>query len=244
MITDLISILEHTEDSLSNMLKAFYHMAQYEGKDLYIRIVQSTEYANINSVQSFFQLLAPYLKSPDCSLLKALVKAAKCEEALERLTRYLDISTNVKLDNNFSKSPVPERPSQKHALVPESEAAGSATSPPPVVRSEPTVDHSPVPVTATVAVDEMSWGMQRGLQSLIGGIFRVLPFFLQYDCIESGSVTIKWVTSKKIASQMQSVVLDDGDLKLFLRENVVSIQVGTEYTVTTGNMEYWEVSTA
>ena len=242
MINDLISILEHTEDSLNNMLKAFYHMAQYEGKYLYIRIIQSTEYANTNSVQSFFQLLAPYLKSPDCSLLKALVKAAKCEEALERLTEYLDISANVKLVN-FPKSLVPESSSLEHPLVTGSEALGFAASSPPIVRSEPTVNHSPVPVTATVAADEISWGILRGIHSLICGVFRTVPSSHQFDSVGSCSITVTWATSKKIASQMQSVVLDDGDLKLLLRENIVSIQVGMEYSVSTGIMEYWEVST-
>ena len=230
MINDLMSILEHSKDSLNNMQKAFYHMAQYEGKKLYIHIVQSTEYANTNSVQSFFTLLAPYLKSPDCSLLKALVKAAKCEEAMERLNAYLDISMNVKLDNDFSL--VTERPSPAHA--------SSATSPPPVVRSEP-VDHGSVPVTTTVAVEAMRWGVLRKIQSLICGIFRIPLSFLQYNCVEPGSVTIKWAITKTVAQQIESIVLDDGDLKLFLQENIVSIKVGMKYTVTTGKVEYWKV---
>ena len=237
MMTDLISILECNKESVKFMRACFDHMVHHVGKKMkmYLDIIESNEYEKINSVQSFFKLLGPYLKSPDCSLLKALVQATKCEEAMERLTKYLDISTNVKLDNDFSKLPVPRRPSQEHALVPESEAASSATSPRPVVRSEPTVDHSLVPVTTTVAEDEMSLGMLRQIQSLVCGLLRVPQFSLQYNCVEPGSVIIKWATSKKIAFQMQSIVLDDGDLKLLLRENIVSIQIGMEYTVTTGN---------
>ena len=53
---------------------------------------------------------------------------------------------------------------------------------------------------------------------------------------------IKWTTSRKIALQMQSVVLDDGDLKLLLQERNVSVQVGMDYKITVGNQEYWQVS--
>lgn len=233
-MNDLISILEQSEDSLNNMLKAFYYMAQYEGRKVYIDIVKSTDYEETSSVQSLFKLLAPFLTSPDYSVLKALVKAAKCEEAMERLTTYLEISTNVQL------STVSRRPSLEH--IPENQAAGSVATSPLVISSEPTANHDCVPVSATVAVDEMSWGMLRGIHSLVCGVFRVPPFCLQYDCAEPGSVTIKWTTSKKIAFQILSIVLDDIDLNILLGKGIVRIQVGKIYTISTGNSKYWMVS--
>ena len=237
MMTDLISILECNKDSVKSMRACFDHMVQHADEKIYLDLIESSEYEKTNSVQSFFKLLRPYLKLHDCSLLKTLVQATKCEKAMKRLTKYLHITKNVKLKlgQDFSASPALERPSLEDPFIPESKAANSATLPQPVVRSEPTVDHSPVPVTTTVAADEMSWGMLREIKKLVCGIFRVPQFSMQFDCAEpTGSVTIKWATSKKISSQMQSIVLDDGDKKLFLRENIASMQVGMEYTV---NME-------
>lgn len=222
MINDLISLLESNKECLKNMLKAFYHMAQYEGEKVFTNIVQSTEYENTTSVQSFFQLLAPYIKSPDCFLLKGLVSAAKCKEAMDRLDKYLDVSMNRRLAKGLST--VTADFSQNEAATPEALLPSS----------KPVANHEPVRVTTAVAINDINWGMLQRIQSLICGIFRIPPFSLQYSCVESGLVTIEWNTSKKIASHMQSVVLDDGDQKLLLKENIANIQVGMECIFTTG----------
>jgi hypothetical protein len=73
-------------------------------------------------------------------------------------------------------------------------------------------------------------------------MFGVPTYSLRHDGAGPGSIVITWRTSRKIVLQMQSVMLDDGDLKLLAREDVVSIRVGNECTIIVGNQEYGSFS--
>ena len=226
MMKDLIRILENNESSLTDMQRAFVHIAYYTECTVYTNIVQSESYKAVDSVETFFKLLAPYLKTPDCHLLKGLVRAANCEKAIHRLEKYLIMTSSLALSSdNSSEISLPSEVDIKS-----------------VISSEPRADSSTVPVNTRVSVAGMSWGMLRNVQSLLCGLFRVPQFALQYDKSESGSVIIKWITSRKIAVHIQAVVLDDGDLKLLLQERIVSVQVGMDYKIYVGNQEYWRVS--
>ena len=228
MMGNLINILENYEDSLNKMKIVFMHMAHYAKFKVYTDIVQSEEYRTVDSVGNFFELLAPYLKTPDCSLLKALVHATQCEGAMQILQEFLDKSSNVVLEHSCISPP---------DNVPESESDNES-----VITSEPIADSNTVPIKARMSVDEMSWGMLRHAQSFLCGLLRVPQSALLYKNNGSGSVIIKWTTSKKIAVHMQSVVLDDGDMELLLQERIVSVQVGLNYKISVGNQEYWRVS--
>ena len=246
MMNDLVQILEKSDNSLKSMQVTLEHMAVENGPCF--DFVHSKEYENICSVRIFFRRLAPHLKPLDCSLLRALVRAAQCEEAMQRLNDYLHATNNVVLTKASEESVVPSEPDHmlQYAGTPDSVATPSipTTISTPVISSQPTADPDAVPVEVTVEsdVDEVTCGLCRGMQSLLCGMFRVFPFSLQYDGLEPGSVIIKWSTSKRNASRMQAILLDDGDLKLLLRENIVSIRVGKEYTVIVGEKEYWMVS--
>ena len=230
MMTKLTEILENCENSLKRMKTAFVHMVHHMEHEVYTNIIQSEKYRAVVSVETFFELLAPYLKSPDCSLLKALVCATNCERAIQRLEKYLDKSRNLVLDDSSPPDNAPESEMENESVT--------------VITSEPiAADFSAVPITARMSVAEVSWGMLRHAQSLLGGLFRVPQFALQYsDEVESASVIIKWTTSMKIAVHMQSVLLDDGDLKLLLQERIVSVHVGMDYKISVGNQEYWRMS--
>jgi hypothetical protein len=237
LMRDLVRILEDSNDSLKNMKIAFVHMVHHTECRAYEGIIQSEQYRAVDTVEAFFELLAPYLKAPDCSLLRALVTAANCQRAMQRLTEYLDKSHSfVVFAVENSCASLPEN-------APESESdANDAAASNPVINYEPVANSSAVPVIAQVARDEMSYGVLRHAQSLLCGLFGVPQFALQYNKAEPGSVKIKWTTSPKIAMHMKSVVLDDGDLKLLLQEKIVSVQVGRDYKIFAGNREYWKVS--
>ena len=223
----MTEILENCENSLKRMKTAFMHIVHHMEHEVYTNIIQSEKYRAVVSVETFFELLAPYLKPPDCSLLKALVCATDCERAIQRLEKYLDKSSNQVLDDSSPPDNAPESEMENESVI---------TSEPIAAAS------SAVHITARMSVAEMSWGMLRHAQSLLCGLFRGPQFALQYNEVESGSVIIKWTTSMKIAVHMQSVLLDDGDMKLLLQERIVSVQVGLNYKISVGNQEYWRVS--
>ena len=238
MMSDLIEILENKENSLKKMKRAFVHMAHYAECTVYTDIIQSEQYRAVDSVEALFELLAPHLKPPDCSLLNALVSAAVCDEAMQRFTEYLDKSHGPVFTTTIEKSSV-----SPPGKAPESESdTDAAADSNPVISSEPVADSSTVCVTAKVDVNEMSWGNYRRKKSFLCGLFRVPPFALLFGKGEPGSVIIKWTTSRKIALHMQSIVLDDGDLKLLMQERIVSVRVGMDYKIQVESQDYWMVS--
>ena len=113
-------------------------------------IHQSEKYKAVVSVETFFELLAWYLETPDCSLLRALVCATDCEK------EYLDTSSNLVLDDPCMSPP---------DNSPESESDNES------VTSEPIgVDPSTVCITVRICVAEMRWGMLRCAHSWLFGV--------------------------------------------------------------------------
>ena len=226
---DLTDILQSADGALKSMLVAFEHIAHYIENETYISIVQSKTYEAVDSVRALFRLLAPYLKPVDCSLLKALVEAAGVERAIQRLDEYLHMTNNCLLGNGSEKVPTPH----------EMETLSPISSQPVAPLDD---DSTSLPVTTVIEAEEMSWGAFRCIQYLLCGIFTVPPCALQYDGKKPGSVVVTCTTSLEMLSQIKSTVLDDGDMLLLLREKIVSIQVGKDYTITVGNHDYWMVS--
>ena len=223
---DLTDILQSADGALKSMLVAFEHIAHYIENKTYISIVQSKAYEAVDSVRALFRLLAPHLKPIDCSLLKALVEAAGVEQAVQRLDEYLHMTNNCLLGNGSEKVHTP------HEM--------KTISSQPVAPLD--ADSTSLPVTTVIEAEEMSWGAFRCIQFLLCGIFTVPSCALQYDDKKPGSVVITCTTSLEMLSQIKSTLLDDGDMLLLLREKIVSIQVGKNYTITVGNHNYWMVS--
>ena len=239
MMRDVIRILESNYQSLKNMLIAFEHMAHSMKIKAFVDIVQSKEYVTLNSVRTFFRCLAPHMDPVDCSLLRALVRAADCEKAKQRLDEYLCMSANVVLTKNDTKSCIHPEPKALSLAALDSakdETATLTVAHTAVVSSEPVADSSEIPVTATVAEDEMTWGKLRRIQSLLCGLFTIPPFTLPYKEAESGSIVVKWVTSQDILHNAPA--LDSGDLMLLHQEKIVSIQIGMKYTIPVVSQDY------
>ena len=239
MMRDVIRILESNHWSLKNMLIAFEHIAHSRKIKAFVDIVQSKEYVTLNSVRTFFRCLAPHMDHVDCSLLKALVRAADCEKAKQRLDEYLCMSANVVLPKNDKKLCIHPEPKALSLTALDSAKDKTATltmACTAVVNSEPMADSSEIPVTARVAEDEMTWGKLRRIQSLLCGLFTIPPFTLPYKEAQSGSIIVKWVTSQDILPNAQA--LDGGDLMLLRQEKIVSIQIGMKYTIPVVSHDY------
>ena len=245
---DLTDILQSADGALKSMLVAFEHIAHYMKNKTFISIVQSKAYEAVDSVRALFRLLAPHLQPVDCSLLKALVEAAGVEQAIQRLKAYLHMTNSCLLGNGSKKvltlqeietwyppQPPPQSHNDSKALVPHDFKND-------VITSQPVASSTSVPVTTVVEAEEMSWGTFRCIQPLLCGIFTVPPCALQYDGKKPGSVVVTCTTSLEMHSQIQSTLIDDGDMLLLLHKKIVSIQVGKNYTIVVGNHDYWMVS--
>ena len=251
---DLTEILQKTEKALELMVDTFEHMAYYMKSEAYISLVKSSEYKAVDSVRTFFRLLAPYLDHVGCSLLTKLVAASRCEKAIKRLDEYLSCSQNGLLgkndeevpvlsghdftampekyqipqesvrDTSLGKSTPPDPKSSSSIVAPENNVQASART----ICSQPVPNAREVPVVTTVAANELSWGDIREKCRVLCGVFSIPCWALRYLTNDEGSVVIWWVTSTKIASHIQSIALDDSDMDLLKREMIVKVQVGTE----------------
>ena len=290
MVCDVILILECYEGALKRMQITFVQMVLPLKSEMYTALVNSEEYCNVRSVQELFQLLGPFWKPVDCSLLATLVKATKCKEAIDRLSAYLksrnEAGQNVVLGDEIKKTVIDEpssavtdeddpvatpgfqeSPPNKsfpanntitttsdanapdhsppHSAGPASPHCSDPPDQPPesdVMLSQPKAKNDSLQISAKVAQDRVTWAEYDHKASLLCGLLRLPRFMLQYEGVERGCVTIKWITSEGLLPYLLSNMMDDGDLQLLLQENIVSIQIGSEYTITVGSPKYWRVS--
>lgn len=283
MVCDLVEILQSYKKALKRMCITFEQMASVMKSVTYTAIIKSTEYRNINSVETLFALLAPHWNPVDCSLLVALVNATRCTAAIQRLQNYFSnkneteqaviLGTGIDVlsmpttgrDATVTTQVLQEPlsngngPSHKHAIGSDAPISSSPhstgsdslhpLSPPDQptedreVSVQPKVDTDSLQITSKVDQEQITWAEYDHKTSFLCGVLRLPRFILQYVGLETGCVAIKWITSDGLLSHILSNTLDDGDLQLLLHENIISVQVGSDYTITVGSRRYWRVST-
>ena len=94
-------------------------------------------------------------------------------------------------------------------------------------------------VHATVAQNSLTLAEYERKTNILCGALKIPRYFLKLVGIDPGSVIIKWVTSKGLLPYLKSRVIHDADLLLLLKENITSIQIGTEYCIQIGSAEFW-----
>ena len=105
------------------------------------------------------------------------------------------------------------------------------------------MDTDSLQVTAKVDQEQITCAEYDRKTSFLCGILRLPRFMMQYIGVEPGCVALKWITSDGLLSHILLNALDDGDLQLLLDEKIISVQVGSDYTITVGSQRYWRVST-
>ena len=94
-------------------------------------------------------------------------------------------------------------------------------------------------VHAKLAQNTLTLAEYERKTNILCGALKIPCCFLQLVGLGPGCVIIKWVTSKGLLPYLKSRVIRDADLLLLLKENVMSIQIGTEYSIHIGSTEFW-----
>ena len=94
-------------------------------------------------------------------------------------------------------------------------------------------------VHAKLAQNTLTLAEYERKTNILCGALKIPSCFLQLVGLDPGSVIIEWVTSKGLLPYLKSRVIRDADLLLLLKENVMSIHIGTEYSIHIGNTEFW-----
>ena len=254
MMADLIDILEKHERSLRRMMTVYESMVKAAGMKEYKALMRNAHYTEIKSVQEFFRRVGKKWKPYDCSQLHILVKATRCDAAIERLKAFESVSKQ----SEESLSPVKKQ--KVNGVVPSS--IGSPTLSPhalgtPSNNTAPhlgteeeasslqavdsdTVDQGELfslQITAKLAQENLSVAAYNSTTDAVGGVLGLPRFALQPEAVEPGSVIIRWKTC--LLSHVQSHMIDEWDVRLLLEEGVMSVQVGSEFLIAVGNHDYW-----
>ena len=109
-----------------------------------------------------------------------------------------------------------------------------------VIMAQPQ-SHQPdsLSVHAKVTQNTLTLAEYERKANILCGALKIPSYFLQLVGLDPGSVIIKWVTSKGLLPYLKSRVIRDADLLLLLKENFMSIQIGTEYSIHIGSTEFW-----
>ena len=257
MKVDLIDILEKHEGSLRRMMTMYESMVQAVGMKKYKALMRNTYYTEIKSVQEFFRRVGKKWKPYDCSQLHALVKATKCDAAIERLERFESLSKQSEeslLVAKKQKLNEADPPSVGSPALP-SHALGTPSSTVPhvgmeeLVSSLQTVDTSTLDhgvqeelysfqITATLAHEDLSVAAYDCKADAVCGALGLPRFALQPEEVEAGSVIIRWKTYSSV-SHIQSHMIDECDFRLLLEEGITSVRVGSEFLIAVGCHDYW-----
>ena len=255
MKANLIDILEKDEGSLRRMMTVYESMVQVAGKKEYKALMRNTYYTTITSVQEFFRKVGKNWKPYDCSQLHSLVKATKCNAAIERLEKFESVSKQTeesslvvkkqKLDGAVQSS-IGSPALSPHALgtpgstVPPLETKESAPSL-QAVHTDNVVQEElySLQITAKLAQKNLSVAAYDSTADVVGGVLGLPRFAQQPEAVEPGSVIIIWKTYRSLLSHIQSHMFDEWDFRLLLEEGVVSVQVGSEFVIAVGSHDYW-----
>ena len=109
-----------------------------------------------------------------------------------------------------------------------------------VISTQPQ-SHQPdsLSVQAKVAQDSLTLAEYERKTNILCGALKIPTYFLQLVGLDPGCVNIKWVTSNGLLPYLKSRVIRDADLLQLLKENIMSIQIGTEYCIHIGSTEFW-----
>ena len=89
LLIDLVKILEEVPGVLEKMqFKLELMVLSCRGN--IVHIVESTQYQEAKTVRAFFRAMTPYFNQVSHYLLRSVVVASECKEAIQRLDKYLD----------------------------------------------------------------------------------------------------------------------------------------------------------
>ena len=241
LIADLVDLLDKYDGALGRMKIALENLVlpQPPRKKL-VYIVPSHKYKEATSVEELFKLLTPYWSCIDCKLLHFIVKASNCQQAMERLDKFLHHGDSI------SPSLVVYSPAKANTSEPAKEKTSEfqCTS----ILSQPTKSEtvlktgSSVEVEAKVDTDFLTLKDYDEKTSLLCGVLRLPRFALSYLRFTTGCVLLTWQMSADLVEYVQSVQLTNSDLQLLAKYGFTNIKIANSYQTTIPKSSFWKTA--
>ena len=209
LLIDLVKMLEGKPDVLVKMQLILESMALSYGGKLTL-IVESVKYREAKTVAEFFRSMASYWNHISHYLLRSVVAASECTEAIQRLDKYLD-----------SKDPsavvIPPPPSSDSSMSDSPATKSIDLSPSPHSCLTAGVCHIPaktgqnpsgtISVSADIECSKLTVEEYAQVHHHISSLLHLPAVALRYDHHqEQCSIRLFWLMSRELASYTQAAL--------------------------------------
>ena len=234
LLIDLVKMLEGKTGVLVKMQLILESMALCYGGKLTL-IVESVKYREAKTVAEFFRSMASYWNHISHYLLRSVVAASECTEAIQRLDKYLD-------SKDLSAVVIPPPPSSD-SLISVSPATKSVEIPPaPHSALTAGVSHVPkrtgqnpshtISISADIECSKLTAEEYDQVHHYISSLMRLPAVALRYDHHqEQCSIRLFWLISGELVSYTQAALGDTktpqlGILRCLVNCNIKEVSIG------------------
>ena len=230
LLIDLVRILEGKPGVLIKMQLIVESMVLSYGGKLAL-IVESVKYKEAKTVTEFFRSMASYWNHISHYLLRSVVVASECSEAIQRLDKYLDskdpsavvIPPPPSSDSSSSMKSVDVPPAPHSGLI------ASASHVPAKTGQKPS---RTISISADIECSKLTAEEYDQVHHHISSLLRLPAVALRYDHHqEQCSIRLFWLISGELASYTQAALEDNktpllGILCCLVNCNIKEISIG------------------
>ena len=248
-ITELTPLLENHEGALSNILTFLEQLVLPLHNKCLAKIFQPEKFQGVQSIRALFRLLAPHWGYIDCSLLHPIVKASSCKPALAKVEEFLHNREQLsqaliiqKAEKHQPSSECNTAPSSSDRVSHDSHQISAGRSQSPRVTMQQASAHEEV-VQMKVETNAMTLKDYEENVSLLSHILRLPRYVMSFFSSRTGSISLKWLMSKRLVPYVQNTRICTSDLIALAEKHVTEIKVGSVYQITIPSMAYWQEGT-
>ena len=234
LLIDLVKILEEVPGVLEKMQFKLELMA-LSCRGNIIHIVESTQYKEAKTVRAFFRAMTPYFNHISHYLLRSIVAASECTEAIQKLDKHLgskDPSTVVIPPSPSSDSSTSESLAMKSVDAPPAPLSGLTAEASHVPAK---IGHNPshtISISADIECSKLTAEEYDQVHHYISSLMRLPAVALRYDHHqEQCSIRLFWLISGELAAYTQAALGDIttpqlGILRCLVNCNIKEISIG------------------
>ena len=237
-MAELTEILEGHPKALPRMKIALKHLLLPLGIKRLARIVRSKEYQEAETVDRFFELLAPHWNSVDFSLLQTPVKASRCQPAIKKLEEFLSERKQIsrflvlqQAEHQLEQTHKQQATTHDVASLQLRQVDGT--------NSQILHQRSYEEIVARVDTNQLTQRDYDDKTALVGASLKVPRYAMTFEKTGTGSITIHWKISREIVSYIQSIRISNQEMILLAKERITKIQVGGLFTINIPSLGYW-----
>ena len=234
LLIDLVRMLEGKTGVLVKMQLILESMTLSYGGKLTL-IVESVQYKEAKTVAEFFRSMASYWNHISHYLLRSVVAASECTEAIQRLDKYLDSkdpnaviippppSSDSSTSESLSMKSVDIRPTPDSSLTAGAPHVPARTGRPP---------SGTISISADIECSKLTAEEYDQVHHSISSLLHLPAVAIRYDHHqEQCSIRLFWLISGELASYIQAALGDTttpqlGILHCLVEYNIKEISIG------------------